>query len=185
MGDDHLYGGLGADILDGGAGNDTANYFFATADVSVDLGLNLGTQGEASGDTYFSIENIAGADAGNDTLIGNGAGNTIWGNAGDDTILGKGGNDFLIGGAGDDLFVFENIASNDTVADFSAGAGSPDVLDLGDFNLLSSYADFNDFMANAASEAAGNTTLTLDADNSVTLIGVSIADLHQDDLLFF
>ena len=62
---------------------------------------------------------------------------------------------------------------------------SADVLDLSDFNLFSSYADFNDFIGNAASEAAGSTTLVLDADNSVTLIGVSIADLHQDDLLFF
>ena len=101
-GDDHLYGGADADVLDGGAGIDTANYFFATGDVVADLSGNIGSGGDAAGDTYWGIENVAGSDSGNDWLIGTNLVNTLWGNGGNDVLWGLGGDDLLIGGTGND-----------------------------------------------------------------------------------
>ncbi|EFG9152744.1 calcium-binding protein, partial [Escherichia coli] len=85
---DVLTGGLGADTLIGGSGNDTADYSTSTAGVTVSLGA-----GPREGDTFVSIENLAGSGH-NDLLSGNGQ---------DNVITGQGGNDRLAGGAGDDV----------------------------------------------------------------------------------
>ena len=104
---------------------------------------------------------------------------TVTGGAGNDVIGGGGGDDTLIGAGGDDLFVFNNGGGDDTVNDFVAGAGSDDALDISDFgfaNLASLLAVTND--------AGANTVIQLDANDSITLIGVNEAQLHQDDFLF-
>ena len=84
----------------------------------------------------------------------------------------------LSGGAGDDLFVFTDGGGGDTVTDFVAGAGTDDVLDVTDFG----FANFAAIIA-AASQVGANTVLALDGDDGITLIGVSIGDLHADDFL--
>ena len=115
---------------------------------------------------------------GNDTLSGAGGDDLLNGASGDDILTGGAGDDRLLGGSGDDLFVFTNGAGDDTVDDFAAGVGSEDVLDLIDFG----FADFDAVVANA-SEVAGDTVIQLDVDDSVTLLGVKLDDLHQDDVL--
>ena len=50
------------------------------------------------------LENLI-AGSGNDSVVGNDAGNRVWGNMGDDTLLGGRGADRLDGGAGDDKLV--------------------------------------------------------------------------------
>ncbi len=90
-GDDTLTGGGGADRLNGGAGSDTADYADATSGVR--LGLAGGRSG---GDTYVSIENLAGSGFG-DRLTGNGAANVLTGQGGNDTIDGGRGDDTLLG----------------------------------------------------------------------------------------
>lgn len=134
-GNDVLNGGVGADALDGGDGSDTASYAGANSGVEVHLyDINLNT-GDASGDTYISIENFEGSSfndmfwgtdgnnridggAGNDTIDGMLGDDILYGGDGADTIYGAGGNDTLIGGSGgDDLYGH----AGDDVLDGGAG----------------------------------------------------------------
>lgn len=133
-GDDLLIGGNGADRLIGGNGSDTASYAGAKAGVVANLLKSSVNAGDAKGDTYSSIENLAGSSYG-DKLTGDGKANIIDGGAGDDVLSGGGGNDWLVGGAGfDDLyggagsdrFIFRSVkelgtskTATDTIFDFS------------------------------------------------------------------
>jgi Ca2+-binding RTX toxin-like protein len=111
-GDDTLNGGPGADLLDGGAGGDIADYSSAAAAVGVDLAQSNGFSGEADGDRYNSIENVAGsafADSirGVDSAVanilhGNGGNDIIRAGEGDDSVFGDAGNDLINGGRGAD-----------------------------------------------------------------------------------
>jgi Ca2+-binding RTX toxin-like protein len=118
-GDDILEGGAGADRLYGGNGVDTATYAHATAGVTVDL-LRGGTAGEATGDSFVSVENVIGS-AYADTLIGDIANNRLEGGAGDDILRGGAGNDWLVGGPGADRL--EGGAGNDGVSYAASSAG--------------------------------------------------------------
>jgi Ca2+-binding RTX toxin-like protein len=121
-GNDTLIGGDGADELIGGADIDTASYSGATAGVVASLANAAINTGFAAGDTYNSIENLAGSKF-DDSLFGNNSANVINGGAGNDTIKGYGGNDTLTGGAGEDTFNFNtalDAATNvDTISDFN------------------------------------------------------------------
>jgi Ca2+-binding RTX toxin-like protein len=88
-----LRGMEGADVLDGGAGSDTASYFFATTSITASLFDPGSNTGEAIGDTYISIENLSGS-AQNDILTGNNSDNVLLGNGGADALDGKGGFDY-------------------------------------------------------------------------------------------
>jgi Ca2+-binding RTX toxin-like protein len=90
-GNDTLTGGGGADRLIGGAGSDTADYASATSGVRLTL-----AGGKSGGDTYVSIENLAGSGL-NDRLTGNGAANVLTGQGGNDVIEGGRGDDTLLG----------------------------------------------------------------------------------------
>jgi len=99
-GDDWLSGGPGADLLDGGAGFDTVQYI-GLLGLRADMLLPGTNTGDATGDTYLSIELLRGT-AGNDTLLGLPSAEVIEGSDGNDLLYGRGGNDTLRGGAGDD-----------------------------------------------------------------------------------
>lgn len=98
-GDDVLEGGLGGDAMIGGAGQDTASYAAATAGVMANLARQNATTGEAAGDSYKGIENLAGS-AFDDHLTGDGRANRLAGADGDDSLEGGGGDDALTGGDG-------------------------------------------------------------------------------------
>ncbi|ORE92065.1 hemolysin-type calcium-binding protein [Aurantimonas sp. 22II-16-19i] len=100
-GDDTLVGGLGADVLNGGTGSDAASYLGADRAVLVDLSDASRNVGEAAGDTYAQVENIAGSNF-NDNLRGDAGDNVIAGNNGNDVMAGDAGADRLFGGLGDD-----------------------------------------------------------------------------------
>jgi len=141
-GNDTFDGGAGADIFSGGAGVDAVRYDTSPAGVTIDLALNTADGGDASGDTFNSIESIVGSrfndtmtgDAGANTLIGGGGTDNLSGGDGDDTLDGGEGHDFLTGGAGNDVLhggadndqLWGN-AGNDTL---DGGAGA-DVLSGG------------------------------------------------------
>ena len=104
-GDDLLIGGLGADRHIGGAGDDRAQYSQAAEKVRADLQFSHTNTGEATGDTFVSIENLFGS-AHNDVLLGDSRQNIIFGAAGNDMINGRAGDDTLFGMAGADRFIF-------------------------------------------------------------------------------
>ena len=84
-GDDTLTGGDEADILDGGAGSDTVSYASSFSAVRVDLATGTGSGGHAEGDMLIGIENVTGSGA-NDTLSGDDNANQLDGGAGSDTV---------------------------------------------------------------------------------------------------
>ncbi|WP_057462811.1 VCBS domain-containing protein, partial [Pseudovibrio sp. POLY-S9] len=103
-GDDTLNAyGNGADYLDGGEGSDTVRYRWSNSGVTVNLGDSSKNTGDATGDTYVSIENIMGSDAHADYLTGDESSNKIWGYGGDDQLYGGDGADYLNGGSGRDF----------------------------------------------------------------------------------
>lgn len=139
---DVLRGGEGADAHDGGAGFDWVLFVDGGGSVSVDLGRGRGTGGEADGDTYYRIENVAGT-RNADVLIGNAADNRLDGRGGDDWLLGADGrdtlyagdgNDSLEGGSGDDRLFGD--AGNDVLE----GGSGRDYLHGGAGNDWASYS---------------------------------------------
>lgn len=97
-GNDTFHGGGGNDTYLGLNGSDTVSYKFATAAVTVDLTKPSKNKGDALGDVFNSIENVAGSSF-NDTLTGD---------AGDNILEGGLGADKLTGGAGIDTASYEN-----------------------------------------------------------------------------
>ena len=97
-----LESGEGADMIEGGAGTDTAGYTGSDEGVNVDLTEGSGEGGDAEGDQLTDIENVVGSEF-DDMLIGDGEDNTLTGGDGDDQEEGRGGNDILLGGDGDDM----------------------------------------------------------------------------------
>ena len=150
-GDDTLSGQDGIDIFRGGAGVDTVDYSKESPfQLLVNLEMNFASGGTASGDTFYSIENLIGSDdridrfigtsaanhfwgqgggdyfnggGGNDILDGGNDGDILYGEAGDDTIIGGAGQDYLDGGAGIDTVVYANSSSGVTI-DLANGAAS-------------------------------------------------------------
>ncbi len=113
-GDDELFGGDdndnldgrdGADLLDGGSGFDRADYRFSPAGVTVDLGENTASGGDAEGDSFVSIEGIRGSAFDDDLTAADDANTTLFGNDGDDTLVGSNLADSLVGGDGADSIV--------------------------------------------------------------------------------
>ena len=102
---------------------------------------------------------------GNDVLNGTAASDYLWGLDGNDTLKGLSGNDMLIGGMGDDLFVFATGNGHDTIADFAAGAGTPDRLDL------------------RALDQGADTVLDLGGGHRITLLGVHVQQFQDADFL--
>ena len=111
-GNNFLRGQGGADALDGGDGFDFADYFNATSGVTVDLTTPANNTGEASGDTFTSIEGIRGS-AFNDILRGDSVlngGNPV------NELNGGLGADILEGGGGFDYADYRNSSMGLTVS---------------------------------------------------------------------
>ena len=157
-GNNILEGLGGADTLIGGNGADTASYASSAAGVTVSLMTGAASGGDATGDTFSSIENVTGS-------------------AGDDVIEGNTGNNILNGGLGIDTVSYENAAAAVRVSLASTGGqrtgGSGQDTILGFENLTGSA--FNDTLtgsagANTLSGLAGNDRLSGGAGND-RLIG--------------
>ena len=113
--DNVLRGNSGANVLSGGAGNDT--YYVSSGD-TVTESNNQGTDSvyaDVSWTLGNNIENLTltGSAAINGT--GNALNNVIIGNAGNNTLSGGAGADTLAGGAGNDTYVVDN--SSDVVTE--------------------------------------------------------------------
>lgn len=156
-GNDTILGGQGNDILDGGSGNDTLSgqdgidvfrggAGIDTVDYSkespfqliVNLRTNMASGGTASGDTFYSIENLIGSDDRIDRFIGTDVANHFWGQGGGDYFNGGGGDDILDSGRDGDIVYGE--AGNDTII---GGAGQ-DYIDGGEGIDTAIYAGSNE-----------------------------------------
>jgi Ca2+-binding RTX toxin-like protein len=156
-----------------------------------DDGIDL-INAKSGGDFVFAAggADVVNAGAGNDFVFGGAGGDTLRGEAGRDTLFGDdgadvldggAGNDLLYGGQGNDIFVFQFGDGRDLVFDFKAGAGSDDMIQM-DQGV---FADFNAMMQSGAVQ---NTQIGAEiayADgSSITLLGVSKANLTVDDFRF-
>ncbi len=206
-GNDSLSGGAGNDILNGGAGADSLNggteFDYATyADhlggLTADLQTAANNTGEATGDTYTSVEGLIGTafddslrgDAGdnwiyggngNDFIYGRDGADTLLGEAGNDTIYGGAGNDAIYGGLGNDTLVFAAGDGKDIFYDFVGGAGASDSVLISTALGVSNYAQLQTKMV----QVGADVVITFDASTSITLIGTNLAALSADDFGFY
>lgn len=188
-GNDTILGGQGNDILDGGDGNDTlsgqdgVDVFrggdgIDTVDYSkespfqllVNLATNVASGGTASGDTFYSIENLIGSDDRIDRFIGTAAANHFWGQGGGDYFNGGAGNDILDGGRDGDIIYGE--AGNDTII----GGSGQDYLDGGAGTDTVVYSGSN---AGVTIDLANGTAVGGDGDGPVQIVGRGTTIRHD------
>ncbi len=180
---DTIYAGDNDDFVNGGAGND--NIGGARGNDTLHGGDNNDSvAGHKSNDEIYGDgghDTIKG-DAGFDTLDGGTGNDSVIGGAGDDVLKGAGGDDTLNGNLGDDRFEFNIGDDADRIQGFVAGIATEDVI-IVDTNL--GVSDFTGIQA-IASDINGNTDTLIDfgGGDTITLVGVSTTDLHQDDFMF-
>ncbi|MDF1790958.1 MAG: DUF4347 domain-containing protein [Thalassobaculaceae bacterium] len=204
-GNDALFGDGGLDTVFGGSGNDTV-WGGADGDVVYGNTENDVVYGNQSNDTLYGGQNedsvYGGQDAdvvygnladdlvygnnGNDTMYGGQQNDALYGGQGDDVIFGNLdadrligglGNDTMAGGSGQDTFVIGNDAGNDVISDFS-GAES-DRIEI-TANLNSTSIDTFAELAAAATDTGGTVVFDLGSGNTLTLVGVTTAELQSD-----
>jgi Ca2+-binding RTX toxin-like protein len=146
-GSDLVLGGGGADVLAGGEGTDTVTYVDHTAAVTATIGGTATSTEDGAGDSVSAdVENLTGG-AGDDTLTGNGAANSLIGAQGDDGVSGLGGNDDLNGGGFAPIGI--GISGPDGADALSGGSGNDvmtggagaDALDGGSGSDTADYGD--------------------------------------------
>jgi Ca2+-binding RTX toxin-like protein len=128
----------------------------------------------ATGLTGGPVPGIITGTNGNDVLDGKGGDDFLFGGNGNDHLIGGDGNDRLTGGKGNDTFVFAAGFGHDVVTDFSHG----DRIEF-DGHL---FHDFHDVLASTR-EVNGNAVITLDHNDTITLQGVNLHDLHAHNFL--
>jgi Ca2+-binding RTX toxin-like protein len=128
---DWFVGTGGGDFFEGGTGYDTASYQNAIGGVTVNLSTNMGTAGQALGDTYDSIENVTGSSYA-DLIYGNAGQNNFRGLAGYDIFVGStGGRERYDGGSGSDsVTYFQSTSGVSASLNLGYGYGGDARLDL-------------------------------------------------------
>ncbi|WP_372573654.1 M10 family metallopeptidase C-terminal domain-containing protein [Ruegeria jejuensis] len=170
-GDDVLRGQAGVDVFRGGAGIDTVDYSQESPfQLLVNLATNIASGGTASGDTFYSIENLIGSDDRIDRFIGTDAANHFWGQGGGDYFSGGGGDDILDGGRDGDILYGED--GNDTLI----GGSEQDYMNGG------AGTDTVDYAASSSGvtvDLANGTASGGDADGPVQIVGRGTAIRHD------
>ena len=135
-GNDVLNGGLGADTLIGGAGNDV--YYLDSAEDSITENADQGTDSVFSTVTYTLADNLehltlqgtidldGTGNALNNNITGNSGNNILIGGEGNDNLKAGLGADTLIGGAGNDTLYLGADSAIDTVL-YNFGDGSDSI----------------------------------------------------------
>ena len=89
-------------------------------------------------------------------------------------------NDVLNATADHDMFIFKPGFGHDTVTGFQSGAGTDDVIQLENMG----YTDLAGVLADTQ-QVGADAVITVDASNSITLAGINVANLHDDDFRYF
>lgn len=95
-------------VLDGGAGRDTADLSIYQHDLKVNLTDGFLLSNGCRFDMFQSIERVIGSQ-GDDVLIGTDRGNYLGGGDGDDMLIGRGGRDALAGNLGNDIYALQQV----------------------------------------------------------------------------
>ncbi|MEL7127931.1 MAG: calcium-binding protein [Pseudomonadota bacterium] len=101
-----------------------------------------------------------------------------FGGAGADTLSGGSSNDYFDGGAGSDVFVFADNYGDDVINGFDATDDAEDI-DLSGIASIASFADLTSVMTQEGSDVVIDT-----GTGTITLLGVNLADLHEQDFVF-
>ena len=169
---DTLDGGVGADQMTGGSGNDTylvdnvgdvptelANGGIDTVRSSINytLGANLEnlvlTGSAAINGTGNALNNLLMGNAGNNILLGDAGADTLLGNAGNDRLDGGAGNDIMQGGQGNDTYVVES--TGDSVSE-NANEGWSDTVESSISYTLTANVEHLTLTGTAAINGTGN-----------------------------
>jgi Ca2+-binding RTX toxin-like protein len=170
-GNDTLSGQAGIDVFRGGAGSDTVDYSRESPfQLLVNLETNVASGGTASGDTFYSIENLIGSDDRIDRFIGTAAANHFWGQGGGDYFNGRAGNDILDGGNDGDILYGED--GDDTII----GGSGQDYLDGGAGIDTVAYEGSS---AGVTVDLANGITTGGDGDGPVQIVGRGTAIRHD------
>lgn len=128
------------------------------------------------------VENAVIANAGSVTaegstpihLVADAASQDITGGSGNDTLVGGGGNDTLTGGLGDDIFGFSALG-HVTITDFDVAHDTLAFSSTG----ITSVADLA-ALVTGVSQTSEGVTFNFGHDASITLVGVSAAEITSD-----
>ncbi len=173
--------------IDGGDGDDTANFAAVGGDVTAALDGGPSTI-DGVGFTLNDIEHAIGGD-GDDTFTGDASANTLSGMRGDDVLKGGGGDDLLRGGDGLDIAVFDGARSQyqlgldqDTGMATVLHSGGDGLDSLDDMELL----QFADVVTDTHGNVFDNVVTGTDGDDDLT--GAAGNDYLSggagDDILF-
>ncbi|TCR63686.1 hypothetical protein [Bosea sp. BK604] len=153
-GDDLILAGAGDDVIDGGAGFDTLDLSGLTGPLSLDFARGLVSGAGIGSDRFSNIEQVL-FGAGDDVLTGGNGNDAFDGGAGNDTLKGGAGDDTLSGGEGDDLL--DGGSGNDAldggngIDTIKAGSGD-DTIDAGAGNDIIDAGSDNDIVLAGAGD---------------------------------
>ena len=167
-GEDTVLGGAGADYVRGGQGNDL-----------VDGG---------DGDDWHLNGNI-----GADTVHGGGGNDALFGGAGDDLLIGGPGHDRMSGDLGDDtlqgdadgdIFAVGQGHGRDVILGFADGPSRIELPTGINGTPISDFASLLARIVDTVHSDQASAQVDLGGGNSLTLVGVTRAQLQADDFLF-
>lgn len=130
---DEIYGGHDSDTLSGAHGEDYLDG--GTGDDLIRGGRHSDTLMGGSGNDTLE------AGAWGDQLFGEYGSDDLDGGSGDDTLSGGNHRDLLTGGRGADTFLFTVGDDKDVIRDFDARGSEQDVVDLTDFDFITSFGN--------------------------------------------
>ena len=147
------------------------------------LAAQVSISGQEAANDKLQIKGLGGADVIDASGLNSGQISLeIDGGAGNDVITGSRGNDLFTGGADDDLFIWKVGSAADIITDFTAGAGTPDRIDVRAFGAAGIHA-IGDVLAHAT-QVGADTVIDFGGGDTITLQNVTKTDLSADDFLF-
>jgi Ca2+-binding RTX toxin-like protein len=105
----------------------------------------------------------------------------IVGGRGQNTLTGGAGNDTLTGGAAADFIVYSPNWAHDTITNFVATGSAHDTIRIRIDQTV--FADWAALLA-ASNQSGGDTLITADANNTITLQNMLLSSLQSADFQF-